>query len=97
MHCRKLSDADLVHFSELVNLKKLYMPPNIGDEGLKYVQGLTKLEVLYLNDGRFSANGMSHLKRLTNLVDLSFWRCTKIRDAGFEMRPPRPGEPVTPP
>ena len=84
VYCCELSDADLVHFSEIVNLKKLYLPPKVGDEGLQYVQGLTKLEVLHLNDGLFTSGGMGHLKRLTNLTDLSLWRCTSITDDGFE-------------
>jgi len=81
---KRLRDADLVSFSELTALKKLYLPPGVGDEGVQYLQGLTQLEVLHFSDANITAAGMAHLKRLTNLADLGLWRCTKITDDGFE-------------
>lgn len=82
--CKQLGDADLASFSELTNLRKLYLPSGVGDRGMQYLQGLRQLEVLHLGDANITAAGMAHLRRLTNLVDLGLWRCTKITDDGFQ-------------
>ena len=92
-----VSDAGLVHLRELTNLRKLNLgdsdrkktsptiskkPPLTG-EGLKHLQGLTKLKYLDL-DGRPITNaGLSDIEKLTQVEYLSL-DTTRITDEGLE-------------
>lgn len=83
-HCIHMRDADLIHFAGLTNLRMLKLPAGIGDAGVRHLAGLTELVQLLFQDATITADGMQHLKLLTKLEDLGFWRCTLLTDEGFD-------------
>jgi hypothetical protein len=61
---------------------------NISDQGLKYLSSLKQLTFLNLSSCGITAEGLSHLSRLSRLqvLDLSF--CNRLSDAGLKyLRP----------
>jgi hypothetical protein len=56
--------------------------PDVTDNTLKYVNGMTRLRELDLNDSQVTDAGLGQLRRLANLQQLRL-RKTKITDAGF--------------
>lgn len=83
-HCVPMRDVDLMHFADLTNLRKLKLPAGIGDAGVRHLSGLTELTQLLFQDAAITATGMQHLKLMTKLEELGFWRCTSLTDEGFD-------------
>lgn len=83
-HCIRMRDVDLMNFADLKNLRKLKLPAGISDAGVLHLSGQTELTQLLFQDAAITAAGMQHLKLMTNLEELGFWRCTLLTDEGFD-------------
>jgi hypothetical protein len=59
-----------------------FQGPSIGDAGLAQLQGLSRLQGLYLDSTAVSDSGLVHLKALAQLKILSL-RQTDVSDAGL--------------
>ena len=70
----------LAPFTNLEALDLVYCP--VDDEGLKQIQGLTKLRKLLLRDAVISDDGLKNLRELVNVEQLDLGG-TKISDAGL--------------
>ena len=57
--------------------------PEVTDETLAYLEGMTKLYSLDLNDTQVSDAGLKHLKELPALKELRI-KGTKVTEAGFK-------------
>ncbi len=86
---KKITDADLVHLKYFPKLRILFFNevtpiynPQVTDEGLKIVQGLTQLEVLGLSNTNITDAGLKYVKNLSRLQTLRLAN-TKITDAGL--------------
>ncbi|MBC8875649.1 MAG: hypothetical protein H8E44_39995 [Planctomycetes bacterium] len=84
VHCRQLTDEHLMVCRKLRKLRKLYLPAQIGDAGMRHLDVLTKLQVLHLADAQITDRGLSYIKEMSRLKELSLWRCQQISDAGLE-------------
>ena len=84
VHCKQLGDEHLVVCRKLKKLRKLYLPAQIGDAGMRHLDALTKLQVLHLADAQITDMGLSYIKEMSRLKELSLWRCQQITDAGLE-------------
>ncbi len=65
-----IEDKDLKNIQHLTGLKELYLPPQIGDDGLALLKPLTSLNVLLIYDARITDAGLEHLKAMTSLTDI---------------------------
>jgi hypothetical protein len=80
---RPLLSYLLKHLEGLTELRQLWLfGLEIGDQGIKSLKDLVRLEVLDLGETRITNFGISHLKRLANLRELTLFG-TKIGDAGL--------------
>lgn len=78
-----ITDAGLVHLSELTNLQELWLDgTQVTDAGLVQIKGQTTLLGLYLSNTQVTDAGLVHLKRLTNLNSLAL-SGTQVTDAGL--------------
>ncbi len=84
VHCRQFGDEHMVVCRKLKKLRRLYLPAQIGDAGMRHLDVLTKLQVLHLADARITDRGLSYIKEMPRLRELSLWRCQHITDAGLE-------------
>ena len=68
-----VSDAGLKHLAELTSLEALILPYTISGNGLAYLENLTKLKELELQNANITDTGLVHLKKLSSLetLDLS--------------------------
>jgi hypothetical protein len=57
--------------------------PDVTDETLAYLEGMTKLYSLDLNDTQVSDAGLKHLKELPALKELRI-KGTRVTEAGFK-------------
>jgi len=67
------TDADLVHLQRLSSLEELIISGNEGitDSGLKNLEGLVNLRLLYLTAVPTNGSGLAHLSRLKKLEELN--------------------------
>jgi internalin A len=86
----KITDADLVHFKDFPKLRVLcfneimkFDNPQVTDEGLKIVQGLTQLEALGLCNTRITDAGMERIGKLVHLKVLGLQN-VGITDIGLK-------------
>jgi hypothetical protein len=81
----KVTDAGIAHLAGLSNLKKIHVSSSqIGDESLKVLGTLPRLEEMSLQGNRFSDRGLAYLEECGNLREL--WvgtGPTSISDAGM--------------
>lgn len=84
VHCKQLDDEHLAVCRRLKKLRKLYLPAQIGDAGMRHLDVLTKLQVLHLADAKITDRGLSYVKEMSRLKELSLWRCQHVADAGLE-------------
>jgi internalin A len=84
LHSTKVTDADLVILKDLSDLRELdlRLNPQITDDGVTNLAGLTKLKFLNLFRTQLSDKGLAHLQRLTELQTLLIGG-TKVTDAGL--------------
>ena len=77
-----ITDAGLAHVAELVNLQELHMygSKRITDMGLRYLQDLTRLEYVGLQNTNLTGAGIVFLRELDNLkwLSLSFTRTSDV-------------------
>jgi hypothetical protein len=68
-----VSDQGLEDIKDLKSLRKLRIcyAKKVTDSGLAQLKGMTRLEVLSLNDLDITAEGLAHLKGLVNLKEIS--------------------------
>ncbi|MHC4401607.1 MAG: hypothetical protein ACYTG0_18200 [Planctomycetota bacterium] len=93
--CKQLRDADLTSFSELTNLKKLYLPSCVGDQGVQQPRShkhyrrrdstLTQTEQLTWLD----VPNLRYLQLQETRVSRTGWRQIRAALPGCEMIPPR--------
>ena len=77
-----LTDAQMVHLKDLVNLTRLHLEnTKITDKGLVQLKGLTNLEYLNLYGDAVTDAGLANLDGLKKLKNLYLWQ-TKVTDAG---------------
>ena len=84
--CYIITDADLIHISNLTNLTSLDLRycANITDAGLIHLSNLTNLTSLNLyRCDKITDAGLVHLSNLTNLTSLNLRYCANITDAGL--------------
>ena len=80
---RKISDAGVVHLSELRALQRLtFFGAKLTDEALHHLSGLRGLTRLNLECKKVTDAGMIHIRGLTNLEFLNL-RETKVSDIGL--------------
>jgi hypothetical protein len=86
----KITDADLVHLKDFPKLRVLFFNeiiktynPQVTDEGLKIVQGLTQLEVLGLCNTKITDAGMERIEKLVHLKSLGLQN-VGITDIGLK-------------
>jgi HEAT repeat protein len=80
---KEVTDAGMVHLSQLRQLRHLRLPTTITDEGLAQLQGLANLESLELVGTPVSDAGLRNLTRMTRLRHLSLRDVAGITDAGL--------------
>ena len=64
---QQINDQTLVHLRIMKNLEEVLLPRQIGDGGVAYLSGLTKLQNINMPDSRITDQG---LKSLAGLVEL---------------------------
>jgi len=85
-----VTDGDWEPLSRLKQLRDLHLQgPNITDETLAHVQGLTRLKVVYIGswtsgDPQVTDDGLAYLKHLTSLEMLYLQDCRQVTDAGLQ-------------
>ena len=77
-----ITDENMRHVALLTNLEELLVHRQIGDAGVKYFAGLTKLKVLNMPNTRITDNGMQYLAGMTRMESLVL-AGTAITDAGL--------------
>jgi hypothetical protein len=77
------TDADLAFLDDLPDLKWIDVPTSLGDEGLRHLAAMHKLEDLDLNSRPITDRGMIYLQGMENLESLSL-TLTKITDKGLQ-------------
>jgi hypothetical protein len=76
-----LTDAGLAHFSGMTRLEELWLVGNnITNRGLEHLMPLRRLKLLNPGGTRVNANGVSYLKELKSLEDLSLTSATDMTD-----------------
>jgi hypothetical protein len=82
---QEVTDDDLMDLDGFPDLKELRIGwSKITDSGLKHIRGLTKLEVLHLdNDTNVTDTGIKHLSGMKELKNLSL-QLVPITDAGLK-------------
>jgi len=79
-----VSDADLKHLQNLINLKVLTLDDSqVTDAGLEHLQVLTNLDLIYLHDTSVSDAGLEHLRELKKLEWLTLGS-TQVSDKGLK-------------
>lgn len=80
----QVNDDDLRHLRDLVGMRRLLLDncEGVTDRGLECIQGLHKLERLYLDGTSITDRGLVHLRGLAKLEYLSL-EGTKITDDGL--------------
>jgi Leucine-rich repeat (LRR) protein len=77
-------DRDLVYIKDLSSLRTLSIGgPDVSDDGLRNLAGLTDLLALRLNFTNCTDEGLSHIEKLIHLHSLSLMG-TRVTDAGLE-------------
>lgn len=79
----KTTDDQLIHLAPLRSLNSLRLSFWCGDNGLKALRTLTKLETLELYDTQVTDAGLSVLKSMKRLKSLRIDHCSSITDAGI--------------
>jgi hypothetical protein len=80
----KLTDAGVSHLGGLSSLRSLHISESpIGDESLRVMAGLPRIERLSLQGNRFTDVGLAHLKDKTELTSLWIGWGREITDAGL--------------
>lgn len=87
IHNTSVSDAALEHLRNQTNLRSLVLPNDIGDDGLKHLQGLIRLKKLDLSRRKITDRGLSFVGGLTSLEHLDV-SATPITDDGVEFLAP---------
>ena len=67
----RVGDEHLPALAQLPNLKTLYAPRTLGDEGAKHVAKTDSLEVLVLPESDVTKKGLASLSQLENLYHLT--------------------------
>ncbi|MCH2180405.1 MAG: hypothetical protein MK108_00225 [Mariniblastus sp.] len=67
----RVGDEHLPALAQLPNLKTLYAPRTLGDEGAKHVAKIDSLEVLVLPESDVTKKGLASLSQLENLYHLT--------------------------
>ena len=80
----RVTDAGVSHLSGLANLQTLHLSySQIGDESLRVLSKLPRLQELAAPGSRFTDRGLAYLKDATGLEQLSVGNARKITDAGM--------------
>ncbi|MFP6596012.1 MAG: tetratricopeptide repeat protein, partial [Candidatus Hydrogenedentota bacterium] len=82
IHNTRIDDEGLSHLAEHSGLRFLELPDDAGDDGLKHLGGLTRLESLDLSRRRVTDRGLSFLGGLESLRELNL-SATSISDKGI--------------
>jgi len=67
----KVGDEHLKNLRQLPNLKTLYAPRTMGDQGLEHLATIASLEVLVLPESSVTQKGLASLSELENLYHLT--------------------------
>lgn len=80
----KITDCGLRHCSYLASMEFLNLNncEGFSDNGLKYVERMHGLKVLWIGGTKTTDSGLKHLRGLTQLENLGLWD-TKVTDAGM--------------
>ncbi len=80
----RYKDADLSHLRGLTDLRELEIGGReVTNQGLEYLEDLTKLTKLYVLNTQATDDGLRHLQRLTRLRSLCLYR-NAVTDEGLE-------------
>jgi len=87
----RVTSAGLSRLAGLKHLKELFLPRQIGDEGLAHLRGLTALERLLLYSEDITDAGLGHLQDLPALRSLTLLSAKVTRNGVESLRAARPG------
>ncbi len=68
---------------DLTSLRLCDLTSRVGDDDLRHIAGLTRLESLWLTLDRLTDAGLVHLAGLSNLTELRFGRTQELTGTGF--------------
>lgn len=84
MYGKSVTDEMLAGVGNLTKLERLYLPTGISDAGFRHLKPLRKLQLLHINDGRMTDAGLSVLRNMPDMRDLSLWRCRRLTGKGLK-------------
>ena len=82
LHGVDFTDAELSGISEMSELPALLINGKITDDGLKHLDGLSKLKKLWIYRTHITGTGIKHLKNIDSLEYL--YIDTELNDEGIE-------------
>ena len=79
---KEINDTHLRYLKDLPTVRKLWLSPNISDQGLLELKCLKDLQMLYLSYSRITDNGFQALQQLSSIREL-YVDNTQVTDVGL--------------